>query len=110
MFEGPNQFDREVFIGIALTFGLHLAAVAVLVVIAVIGNNEETLFAALFFLLLIGVSQLIYMIPAILITYRRGRRQVAKGLILGAAITFLLCGACWAAVGGVGFLPFGRLF
>ena len=49
--------------------------------------------------LLIGVTQLAYVVPAILFALRRGRRAVAMGLIIGAAVTFLLNAACWGAVG-----------
>jgi hypothetical protein len=49
--------------------------------------------------LLIGLTQLVYMVPAIVIALRRGRTSLAKGLIIGAAVTFLLNAACWGAVG-----------
>jgi hypothetical protein len=43
---------------------------------------------------LIGVAQLFYMIPAILVAYGKGRDQLGKGLFVGAALTFLLNAAC----------------
>ena len=43
----------------------------------------------------IGISQLLYVIPMVLWAKRRGRKAFASGVIIGAAITFLLNGACW---------------
>ena len=43
----------------------------------------------------IGVSQLVYIVPAILIAKRRGRPGIVKGLIVGASLTFLLNAACF---------------
>jgi ABC-type Fe3+-siderophore transport system permease subunit len=42
----------------------------------------------------VGLSQLVYMIPAILIARRKGETETAKGLIVGASITFLLNATC----------------
>ena len=39
------------------------------------------------FLLALGVSQVVYMGPAIYVAYRRGRPNIGKGLLIGAAIT-----------------------
>jgi hypothetical protein len=50
-------------------------------------------------LVFIGVSQLVYMIPAVLIARRRGRVALAQGLALGAALTFLLNAGCWGLIG-----------
>ena len=49
--------------------------------------------------LLIGLTQLVYMVPVIVLALRRQRRSLAKGLIIGAAVTFLLNAACWGALG-----------
>lgn len=42
-----------------------------------------------------GVSQFIYMLPAILIARRRGRTGLAKGLIIAASLAFLLNASCF---------------
>lgn len=47
------------------------------------------------FFALIGVSQLLYLIPAFLILRKRGRMGMAKGILIGAAVTFLLNAACF---------------
>ena len=41
-----------------------------------------------------GITQLIYMIPAIMKFKKRGEQRTVQGLILGAGITFLVCAAC----------------
>ena len=47
-------------------------------------------------LIVLGLSQLVYVIPAIIIYRRKGRPGIVKGLIIGAAITLLLNGTCTA--------------
>jgi hypothetical protein len=47
-------------------------------------------------LIAIGLSQLVYVIPAIIIARNKKRPGIAKGLIIGAAITLLLNGTCTA--------------
>jgi hypothetical protein len=55
-------------------------------------------FAPLF---LIGISQLVYMVPAIVYQFMKGRSENGKGLIVAASITFLLNAGCY---GGLVFL------
>ena len=45
-------------------------------------------------LIFIGVSQLLYIVPAILIYKRSGQSEIVKGLIIVAAVTFLLNATC----------------
>ena len=47
-------------------------------------------------LLAIGLTQLAYVIPFVIHFRKKGRPGIAKGLIIGAAITFLLNGTCTA--------------
>lgn len=83
--------DRDnVGTGCGLTLVLHVVAVVVLFIIV-------PPLAVVFFLLL-GVTQLVYMVPAILIASVRGRRNTAKGLLIGTAVTFMLSAACWVLV------------
>ena len=85
--EGPSQ-QSEIWRGIGLTLLLHLIQIPLAIL---------TTFISLIFL---GVSQLVYIIPAIIYFYREGRRGVIKGLIIAAAITFLLNATCTALVLG----------
>lgn len=97
MRESPDDQTNGIFAGIAMTFLMN-------VVWMVVGLWFGSLFrdpvgmAIIVFVLALGVSQLVYIGPAVLIARRRGRHGVAKGLIIGAAITLILSGACWAII------------
>src|ERR1051326_799608 len=41
-----------------------------------------------------GLTQLIYMVPAIMRFKKRGEQRTVQGLIIGASVTFLVCAAC----------------
>ncbi len=43
----------------------------------------------------IGVSQLLYMVPAVIIARVRGAHAMAKGFLIAAAVTFLLNATCF---------------
>ncbi len=47
-------------------------------------------------LVAIGLTQLVYVIPAIISYKKKNRPGMVKGLIIGAAITLLLNGTCTA--------------
>jgi len=47
---------------------------------------------------LIGLVQLIYIIPAIIIANVKGRKGIVQGLLIGAGITFLVNAACFGIV------------
>jgi hypothetical protein len=49
-------------------------------------------------LVFVGISQLVYMVPAIVVAGRRRAVSVQQGLIIGAAITFLLNAGCWGLI------------
>ena len=97
MRESRDGEPREILLGIGLTFALHVAVIVLLSIGGLMGGSDGLLVAALLFAT-IGVSQLLYVVPAMIIARRRGRPGVAKGVIIGAAITLILSGACWAVV------------
>ncbi len=95
---------REVALGFAVGLLLHLAPVVVLVLAslpcAVGGDALGLLCGGLFGLAfgwwaLIGIAQLVYIGPAVIWARKRGRGGLAKGLIIAAALTFVLNSACW---------------
>lgn len=64
------------------------------------GRGDELL---AIMVLLIGVTQLVYVLPVAIVSRKKGYSTLAWGCIGAAAITALCNGACWAAVGGMSF-------
>jgi hypothetical protein len=89
--------------GIFLLMGLHFAVLILGIIvgwisisIGVIGSYAGIFLTWWFFG--IGVAQLIYVVPAIIVLRRRREFAVVKGLIIGAIITALLNGGCWLLI------------
>lgn len=80
--------QKDIWIGIGIALLLHLIQLPLAAL---------TVFVSLIFM---GVTQLLYIIPAIVVYHRKKRRGVVKGLIIAAAITFLLNATCSALVLG----------
>ncbi|WP_433943060.1 hypothetical protein [Paenibacillus sp. SN-8-1] len=76
-----QQHGKEVLKGVLLLGLLHLLLVV---------------FPFAYFA--IGIAQLIYLIPAVVIALVKKRVGIAQGLILGGVITFLLNAACFGLV------------
>src|ERR1044071_2943409 len=91
----PNEVTPQgsVWAGFGLSLLLHLFQIPIIILILAIYKGEEQMYA-LFTLMFIGVSQLLYMVPAIIIAAVKKRPHLVKGLILGASIVFLLNAAC----------------
>jgi hypothetical protein len=77
--ESPGSIGR----GIGLLLLLHLVQLVLLPV------------GGVFY---IGLSQLLYVVPAAIVLARRGRSQTHKGLWIGAGITFLLNATCFGVI------------
>jgi hypothetical protein len=73
---------REIWRGVGAALLLHLIQIPLMIV------------TSFFSLIFIGISQLLYIGPAIAIYHSKGRPGVVKGLIIAAAITFLLNATC----------------
>ncbi|MFH7027546.1 MAG: hypothetical protein ACHBN1_19630 [Heteroscytonema crispum UTEX LB 1556] len=92
-----NEWGR-VLTGIFLVFGMHIAAIiigSVLLylasVLAIFAMSQILLMAFIF----IGVTQLLYVIPLVVILIRQRKWGLMKGVIIGTVITALLNGGCW---------------
>ncbi len=96
--EVVEQSKGSVRAGLVLTLALHVLGQVVmsLIVLAVANrrDSDEGLYLAILPVMYIGLSQLVYLMPAILIFRRRGDTETAKGLVIGASLTFLLNAAC----------------
>jgi len=94
--DDPDVAFREVAKGCLFTGMYHVIAIVILCGLSVLLPLGPLERLAGIFVVLLGVTQFVYMGPAIYYAYQRGDTNVAKGLIIGAAITFVLYGACWA--------------
>ena len=90
---GQESFKRDsVGIGILIAIGLHVVCGPILSVL--VGGLVSQDFA-LMSLVCCGLSQLIYMVPAMLSARAKGYPAVLRGIALITAITFLLNAGCW---------------
>ena|ERR1044071_3948696 len=99
MFDQPED-KGSIGRGIGYTLLLHFFQLPIALVLALVPGVVPLL--ALIF---IGLSQCLYMIPAILHFKKLGETETEKGLIIGASVTFLLNATCTAIV----FTSFGGL-
>lgn len=96
--ETPHS-GREVAQGVALVLVFHCAFLTGLVKLgdAMVRNMPPWLANVFVWSLAgFGVTQMIYIGPAIWYYRRKQRPGVVKGLIIAAAVTALLNGMCWA--------------
>lgn len=91
--DGTEEYKGSVGWGIGQILLWHLVQIPV---------GAVTFF---FGLILISVSQLVYVIPAIIIARRKGEEKTVKGIIIAASLTALLNIACT----GYFFYSFGML-
>jgi hypothetical protein len=75
--------------GFGFSVLLHILQIPICLLLSLYDRDTP-----MFSLLFIGVSQLIYMIPAIIIAGVKGKSHIMKGLIIGASVVFLLNAAC----------------
>lgn len=96
----------DIFLGIGLLLMCHLIAFVVFAVLvsAISALTSGMILPAQFnnlgilatiALLAWGVTQLIYVIPLVVVLARRRRYGIMKGVIVGAVLTALLNGGCW---------------
>ena len=88
---------KQAALGIGLAFLLHLLQIPLTLGMGRWDTSIEGPFWAFIHLpfLFIGATQLIYLIPAILIARSKGKRGMMKGLLIGGALTLLLNGLCF---------------
>ncbi len=90
--ESEREVARDFRNGVGYCFGLHAIFAALLAVFYLLqGAENGAIFVPLWFL---GVTQSVYIIPVLVVARAKGSSEIAKGLFVGAAITFLLNAAC----------------
>jgi uncharacterized membrane protein YkvI len=97
-----NRNWRDLIGGIFLVPALHLGFLLLIVLLRSIAGSSsflEMMFFGLFFW--IGIAQFLYLIPVMLIFQQRERFEVVKGITIGAVITMLINGACFAFIGRI---------
>jgi hypothetical protein len=105
-----NQAIREFILGAILVLAIQII-VGVLTVILIYGaiaivsilqiRTPSNLLIVIMGAptLFIGITQIAYLTPLFAYFAQRGRREVSKGILLGAIVTFLLNSACFASPG-----------
>lgn len=84
-YDAPQRnLTREILLGLGLTTLLHLIQIPLIFATGYLS------------LIFFGLSQLIYIVPAIIIFSVKKRPGVVIGLIIGASLTFLLYGVAFA--------------
>jgi hypothetical protein len=90
--------------GVVIALAMHLFQIPLAVLAGVLGcalgGGEYCGVLAIAPILLIGVSQLVYQGPLAIFFWRKGKRPLLQGLIIGAAITLGLNAACWGLLVG----------
>ena len=94
-----DQATRDVWKGFGLAWLLHALSVAffsfTMTFLRFIGANWARPLPSYFlFYFGIGISQFVYIVPAVVIARRHRRPGIVQGLIIGASLTFLLNAAC----------------
>jgi hypothetical protein len=106
-----NQPDsnRDFIGGILLVPALHIAFTiiwfgisALLTMVFPFFNRNYNVFLLFIPIVTLSLTQSIYLIPAYIHFARKQRHEVGKGIILGAIVTLLINGACFAQMGNFG--------
>ena len=90
---GNQTQRREIIKGIALLAALHVLFVVGCLAVTTLNLFRDP-YAPLAAAAFIGFFQFAYVIPAVIIARLMKRNGMLKGLLIGAAITFLLTGTC----------------
>ena len=87
--------------GFLLGFGLHVFQLGFFLVSEALPYEGKTAGPALMFgvaPLFVGATQVSYLLPAWIVLYWRGNREIAKGVVLAGAITLRINAACASVV------------
>ncbi len=89
--------------GFAQVFVLHFGFTALaLLLVSLVGSSGWPGSAFIWFFTLLGLSQLLYVLPIMRLYWVRGRHEWVKGMAIAAILTMLLNGSCyWGSFGGM---------
>jgi hypothetical protein len=99
--QNPNT-TRDFIGGIVLVPLLHiLFTIALFIVgylIAILKvpffNRDYNIFLLFIPIIVLGITQMLYLLPAYLHFSKKGRSEVCKGILVGGLITLMVNGAC----------------
>src|SRR4029453_17548013 len=86
---------RGVARGVVLSVLLHPAALILIGIIGSAFDRNEGALIALPFLVLIGLTQWLYLGPVAWLLRRRGSTAAAKGVVIGGSVVTLASGLCF---------------
>jgi hypothetical protein len=91
----------ELLGGFAQVFSLHLGFIALALLLeSLVGRSSWQLFS--WFSMLLGLSQLLYVLPIMRLYWLRGKPEWVKGMAIAAIFTMLLNGSCYfGSFGGI---------
>jgi hypothetical protein len=86
----------ELLNGFALVFVLHLGFIALaLLLLSLAGSSGWQGSMFIWFVTLLGLTQLLYVLPIMRLYWVRGKRERVKGMAIAAIVTMLLNGSCY---------------
>lgn len=94
-----TQSNKKLVYGMMIAFGLHLIIFGILFLIGMMMSGYSFLYVFVVPGLLIAFTQIIYLLPTILILKAKEEFDLMKGVIIAGVITALLNGGCWLMVG-----------
>jgi hypothetical protein len=90
-----NQNWRDLIGGIFLVLALHLGFLLLILLMQSIFISRAIGLIFLMFFYWIGIAQFAYLIPVMLVFWRRRRFEMVKGIAIGAILTILVNSACF---------------
>ncbi len=90
---GGGSVTKGIGLGIMVSF-LGPAVIAFL-----LGFGPSTLEWLFVPLLFIGVAQLVWMVPIVLVFRSKGETETVKGVVIVAAVVAILNASCWGLLG-----------
>jgi hypothetical protein len=89
--QNPQQPGGSAWWGVGLTLLLHLLQFPIAILVNLVSSDPYAFIAPLIFF---SITQLVYMIPALLIAHLTSKPHIVKGLLIGAGISMLLNASC----------------
>lgn len=96
--QNPQQPGGSAWWGFGLTLLLHVLQIPIAILVNLVSSDPYAFIVPLIFF---SITQLVYIIPALIIAHLTSKPHLVKGLLIGAGISMLLNASC----AGVFMLP-----